>query len=44
MIQAGVAALVKDSPFTADCALSWIIGGLCIHQTYLGGPLVSDLH
>ncbi len=25
MIQYGVAALVKDMPFTADCALSWII-------------------
>jgi len=25
MIQYGVAALVKDMPFTADYALSWII-------------------
>ena len=25
MIQFGVAALVKDMPFTVDCALSWII-------------------
>jgi len=25
MIQFGVAALEKDSPFPADCALSWII-------------------
>ena len=25
MIQYGVAVLVKDMPFPADCALSWII-------------------
>jgi len=25
MIQYSVAALVKDMPFTTDCALSWII-------------------
>jgi hypothetical protein len=25
MIQYGVAVLVKDKPFTAACALSWII-------------------
>jgi hypothetical protein len=25
MIQYGVAALAKDMPFSADCALSWII-------------------